>query len=545
MTTRAENLVIDTGGFIKNDMGSLHSMADNLVTLQEVISELRDKDVRQRVRNSPVEMKYSSPSSEAIRRISEFARKTGDYASLSLVDISVIAVAYDLEVSKNGSSHLKTEPTIKKTTQFYHPKDNKEKNMQADSKLPGFYLDDDALTEAETPSTKPENFDQFNFWREPVPEVVDDLPEEAPLTTTNAPSLDNQDSDNLAEDPEFLKQLNHFLLKRPFLAGFEVTSVDFAVWEMVNNFHLKEEWHLNILRWSKNIKSHESLDSEDVDISKVLDFIANDHDFTIEDAAYDEDEDDEDDDDEETESTDDPGYDSDKENEEIEDNEDDDDDGWITPGNLKAKKAVIINDGDKKVAPKKVSVALLTTDFAMQNVCKQIGLNIIGTNGMLITETKTWILRCYFCYKTTPDMSKKFCPRCGNPTLKRVAVTLNEDGSQQIHISTRRPISTKGKKFSLPAPKGGKHAWNPRLTEDQREPQQRLSKKSLRKNNPMGEDFLAGSSPFVTRDVTSKSAMLGLAGTDKGNAAPTGFYWTQKNPNVVRKNTGNRRKKNK
>jgi len=67
----------------------------------------------------------------------------------------------------------------------------------------------------------------------------------------------------------------------------------------------------------------------------------------------------------------------------------------------------------------------------------------------------------------------------------------------------------------------------------------------LRKNNPMGEDFLAGSSPFVTRDVTSKSAMLGLAGTDKGNAAPTGFYWTQKNPNVVRKNTGNRRKKNK
>ena len=37
MTTRAEHLVIDTGGFIKNDMGSLHSMADNLVTLQEVI----------------------------------------------------------------------------------------------------------------------------------------------------------------------------------------------------------------------------------------------------------------------------------------------------------------------------------------------------------------------------------------------------------------------------------------------------------------------------------------------------------------------------
>ena len=53
------------------------------------------------------------------------------------------------------------------------------------------------------------------------------------------------------------------------------------------------------------------------------------------------------------------------------------------------------------------------------------------------------------------------------------------DGSQQVHISTRRPISTKGTKYSLPAPRGGKHAWNPRLTEDQREPQQRLSKRSM------------------------------------------------------------------
>ena len=71
-------------------------------------------------------------------------------------------------------------------------------------------------------------------------------------------------------------------------------------------------------------------------------------------------------------------------------------------------------------------------------------------------------------------MDKKFCPKCGNKTLKRVrnlvadsfidflntlfkvSVTLNEDGSQQIHISTRRPINTKGTKYSLPAPKGGK-----------------------------------------------------------------------------------------
>ena len=45
----------------------------------------------------------------------------------------------------------------------------------------------------------------------------------------------------------------------------------------------------------------------------------------------------------------------------------------------------------------------------------------------------------------------------------------------------------------------GKHAWNPKLTEDQPEPQQRLSKRAMKKNNPMGEDYIAGNSPFITK----------------------------------------------
>ena len=34
--------------------------------------------------------------------------------------------------------------------------------------------------------------------------------------------------------------------------------------------------------------------------------------------------------------------------------------------------------------------------------------------------------------------------RCGNPTLKRVSVTLNEDGSQQIHINSKRQLTSRG-----------------------------------------------------------------------------------------------------
>ena len=72
---------------------------------------------------------------------------------------------------------------------------------------------------------------------------------------------------------------------------------------------------------------------------------------------------------------------------------------------------------------------------------------------------------------------------------------------------------------------------NPRLVEDQREAQQRLSKKALLASNPtqvrvgllwfslyfvvicsLQDEFVPGNSPFSTKDVTSKSAMLGLQG---------------------------------
>lgn len=32
-------------------------------------------------------------------------------------------------------------------------------------------------------------------------------------------------------------------------------------------------------------------------------------------------------------------------------------------------------------------------------------------------------------------MSRVFCPHCGNQTLKKVAVTLSDDGSVQMHFS--------------------------------------------------------------------------------------------------------------
>lgn len=424
--SRADYLVVDSGGFIK--AAPLRELADTLVTLQEVVAEIRDKETRQRMQVLPYELQFRNPTSHGLVKVSEFAKKTGDFASLSLTDLNVLAVTYDLEVElAGGAGHLREAPCLKRTTEFYHPK--KDAVAKKDVNIAGFYNGEEGEGEDEAGDM----FDTFNFWREPLVEVEVDME----------------------------------------LFGGE--------------------------------EGQEEVDSND--------------DF---------------------------GYDSDKENdlseEEEEGEDDDEEDGWITPGNVKEKKKEF-NGELQGETDLKVRVACMTTDFAMQNVLKQLGLNILGTDGMVIKETKTWILRCYGCLATTPNMAKKFCPRCGNSTLKRVSVTVNRDGTQQIHISTRRQLTAKGKRFSLPAPKGGKHGLNPRLFEDQREAQQRLSKKALMAANPSADEYVQGNSPFYVKDVTSKSAQLGLHGEGKGNAKVPGLYWEKKNPNSSRKSTGNRKKK--
>ncbi|CAG9862732.1 unnamed protein product [Phyllotreta striolata] len=209
-----------------------------------------------------------------------------------------------------------------------------------------------------------------------------------------------------------------------------------------------------------------------------------------------------------------------------EEEEDDDDDGWITPSNVKIAKQQV---NSKLIEEKHVEVACMTTDFAMQNVLKQMNLNVSALDGRLIKRLRTFILRCYTCFKTTSIMTKKFCPKCGNNTLKRVSVSLDEDGKMQIHINPNKPLTARGKKYSLPRIRGGKHPNNPILVEDQPMPQNRPSRLAKTKNNPLDDDYIAGFSPFVTRDVNSRSAKLCIRPDQEVK------YWMSKNPNESRR----------
>lgn len=67
--------------------------------------------------------------------VTEFAKKTGDYTSLSATDIKVIALTYQLEKEKIGTDHLRSKPMVAQTL------DSKvEKTEDLRTPLAGFYI---------------------------------------------------------------------------------------------------------------------------------------------------------------------------------------------------------------------------------------------------------------------------------------------------------------------------------------------------------------------------------------------------------------------
>nr|CAG4643283.1 EOG090X07WR [Ilyocryptus agilis] len=378
-------LVADSAAFIRN--APMQDIAEVVYTIRDVVDEIRDQATKQRLRVLPYEIKMQEPSVESIIKMTEFAKKTGDYASLSATDIKVLALVYELEVEANGADHLKSEPQMKKSI-VVSPRPPGSDQVD---KIAGFYL--------------------------PKADEVDELADQVAETKIEEEVVDDEDEGSDGDSDE------------------------------------KEEV------------------------------------------------------------------------EEEEEDDGDDDDGWITPANIEHVK----HSMSGVLESVQLEVACLTTDFAMQNVLMQMGLHVVSLEGRLIHEARTYILRCYACFRTTTNVTKVFCPKCGNKTLKKVAVSLSEDGTMQIHISSRKRLTARGKKYSLPMPKGGKHAVNPILVEDQREAQQRSSRLGRTKTNALDPDYITGDSPFAVNDVYSRAAQLGRTGRSNQN------YWNRRNPAEFRK----------
>ncbi|XP_033299256.1 RNA-binding protein NOB1 [Bombus bifarius] len=488
-TQKVQYLVVDTSAFIRN--ASLQDVGVNIITEQDVVNEVTNKRQLRRLVVLPYDLKIQNAYSENIKFVTEFAKKTGDYTSLSATDIKVIALTYQLEKEKIGTDHLRSKPTVAQTLDS-----NVEKTEDLRTPLAGFYIPEKNKDVVED-NTKEYNDEESK--QEKC--IVNNKKNEIETNMEN--SIKNMSYERTEEESESdYKEYN------ASESNYETadSEVDQDRTKDLSTIFSK----LTCDSTSFIVQDRNNIEHN---IDNILVPIKENYDDTDQHSEYE---------DGKSDDNNDNNYEYDDEG----DNDNDDDSGWITPGNIRNIKKEFDSDF---LEQKSVTVACLTMDFAMQNVLKQIGLNVISLDGRVIKQMRTYIFRCYACYKTTSIMTKVFCPSCGNKTLKRVAVTLNDEGKPKVHINFRKPISKKGKRFSLPLPKGGKHANNPILCEDQPLPHQRPSRLARTKNNPLEDDCIAEYSPFIMRDVHSKSAMLGI-----GMKGPV-KYWMQKNPNEVRR----------
>ncbi|CAL3970285.1 hypothetical protein PZA11_006530 [Diplocarpon coronariae] len=189
------------------------------------------------------------------------------------------------------------------------------------------------------------------------------------------------------------------------------------------------------------------------------------------------------------------------------DSEGSDGEGWITPSNLKKHQARDASSTTGRVAAlKPMQVAVITSDFAMQNVILRMNLNLLSPSLQRIRQIKTWVLRCHACFNITKDMTKQFCGKCGKDTLMRTSCTTDKDGKIRVHLKKNMQWNTRGNVYSIPKPVagtsngkrvqgGGKGGWGQALilAEDQKEYIQAMTGRRRNKEKDlMDEDYLPG-----------------------------------------------------
>jgi RNA-binding protein NOB1 len=102
--------VLDANAFIS--MGSVVNLSSKakIVTTEDVLGELRDQKTKEFVESLPFEIETKDCDEKAIALVKEFAKKTGDIASLSQIDMELIAITYTLYKKEGLEGLLRSDP---------------------------------------------------------------------------------------------------------------------------------------------------------------------------------------------------------------------------------------------------------------------------------------------------------------------------------------------------------------------------------------------------------------------------------------------------
>lgn len=106
------SLVLDTAPLLTIAYSQLKSFnATHYYTVPLAREEVKDETARGALEIWGSELRIRQPLAKSIQEVTSFAKKTGDYAVLSIADIHVLALTYELECELNhGDWRLLKEP---------------------------------------------------------------------------------------------------------------------------------------------------------------------------------------------------------------------------------------------------------------------------------------------------------------------------------------------------------------------------------------------------------------------------------------------------
>jgi RNA-binding protein NOB1 len=508
------SLVVDSGPIIRmTGMTSLRGRANSYYTVPAVLQEIRDAKARQHLDQLPFVLVPREPSQEGIQAIVDFAKKTGDYHSLSTVDIQILGLLYDLEREGCGGdiSHVRTTPRRKLGVgkiqnlagkQQAPQKEEEENNceipvVEGASFFESHEVDisedeDDEDTDEEEEEEEEDADERESETREaPRPKTWARLVNPTAASTPLPPHMDAPKSPNLANQ----------VLNAPFgkmnLSSTPSEDMDGQFSDADEDEDDDEEAELESdfpsLQAALAVPyegSDDEQDAKEVTLTPI----------TIEEQEKRKQQYNSfrkygdlmkpkqpKEQPKETEVTEDE-----KKTPRVPDTEpaknvsriigamgmsgmeegfEDDGEGWITCArdirDMKATGSLDPlgkpgQDGNAKAPegpPISQRTACTTTDFAMQNVILQMNLELLSVDGIKIRKLKSWVTRCGACFKIYADgnsggphgMKRLFCSHCGSDVMQRIAASVDgKTGRLRLHMKKNYKHNLRGTKFSLP-----------------------------------------------------------------------------------------------
>ena len=441
-------VVVDANAIVKGIR--LERLAEEAVTIPEVLREIKDRQARHTLATLPFELKVRDPDEESIKAVRRFARLTGDLGALSDPDVRCIALHLTLEKEAHGLAHVRSEPPPLVLSKHKHNKQTKQPGWD-------YVPDEDAWAELDAMNAEAERSAEEVASRMASASLAEAPEKPPPLPATALLALEMKER---LEKKRAKERETRALLQSPD-KGAEAAEAAEGDESLKNDDDDDDDggWEQNVSRTTRIRRAKRaerqreaaekeaaekaedaSSDSREVPNATATETVATDTArvadlnaaadasaafFRGDEIAVATDE------------------------ETPEDDEDEEDAG----------------SSEEEEEDFESTVVSATGDYAMQNVILQMGLRLTTPDGMRVSELRRWVLRCHACGDVTKQTTRVFCAKCGNATLQKVQHTVGLNGAEQFGV--RRKHKIRGTKFSLPAPKGGRREKAPILREDQ------------------------------------------------------------------------------